>query len=146
MPKPVSGEWVDDEFAGLANAGLSKVVSLLETQEAKELSLADEKQLCEKHGLAFEQFSIKDRGIPKDTLGYLALVKRLLCEVEAGGNIAVHCRAGIGRAGMLATSILVSGGLTVDAAFAQVSAKKRISVPDTEEQIEFIHSISAELS
>ena len=51
MAKPVAGEWIDDEFSGLANSGLSQVVSLLEEREAIEVGLGDEERLCEKHGL-----------------------------------------------------------------------------------------------
>ena len=37
MAKPVSGEWIDDEFSGIAGAGILQVVSLLEYQESKNI-------------------------------------------------------------------------------------------------------------
>lgn len=146
MPKPVSGEWIDDEFAGLARAGLTKVVSLLEAHEAKEVGLEDEDKQCDKNKMEFLRFPIVDRGIPADLDGYIALVVALHEEIVGGASIAVHCRAGIGRAGMLAASVLVRSGLNSSDAFALVSKARRVTVPDTDEQIEFVENISSTLA
>jgi hypothetical protein len=45
MAKPVSGEWIKDEFKVIANRGINLIVSLLEEQESKEVGLADEQAL-----------------------------------------------------------------------------------------------------
>ncbi len=39
MAKPVSGEWIEDEFSGIANEGIDQIVSLLESHEAYEIGL-----------------------------------------------------------------------------------------------------------
>ncbi len=62
MAKPVAGEWIDDEFSSLANAGLHRVVSLLEPHEAYEVGLGDEESLCEKYGMSFVSCPVADCG------------------------------------------------------------------------------------
>lgn len=134
MAKPVSGEWVDDEFSGLSNAGIRQVVSLLEDHEAHEVGLADERQICEKHGLQFVSYPIPDRGLPATVSGFTDLAKAIYHETAGGLNTVIHCRAGIGRTGLLAAGVLLRAGFEVDEAFAQISERRGVEVPDTEEQ------------
>jgi len=49
MARPVPGEWIEDEFAGIAVFGIDSVISLLETDESIELGLSQERKLCEKN-------------------------------------------------------------------------------------------------
>ncbi len=63
MAKPVSGEWIEDEFSGIANWGIDRIVSLLEHHEAFEVGLGEEKQLAEKFKIEFIQYPIPDRGL-----------------------------------------------------------------------------------
>ena len=39
MAKPVSGEWIEDEFSGIAQFGINRIVSLLEEHESYEVAL-----------------------------------------------------------------------------------------------------------
>lgn len=49
MARPVPGEWIEDEFAGIAVFGIDSVISLLETDESIELGLGQERKFCEKN-------------------------------------------------------------------------------------------------
>ena len=62
MAKPVAGERIDDALSGIANSGLSGVVSSLEDHEAFEVGLDNEQDLCEKHGLRFVSYPIRIAG------------------------------------------------------------------------------------
>ncbi|HBL43909.1 MAG TPA: protein tyrosine phosphatase, partial [Planctomycetaceae bacterium] len=64
MARPVAGEWIDDEFAGIARLGISHIVSLLEAQESIEIGLEDEPRLAEQHGMLFTSFPVADRCLP----------------------------------------------------------------------------------
>jgi len=44
MAKPRTGDWIEDEFAGLSASGIHLVVSLLEPMEADELGLKNENE------------------------------------------------------------------------------------------------------
>lgn len=138
MAKPVPGEWIDDELSGLFNAGLRQVVSLLEDREAYELGLAEENKLCQKHGLSFVSYPIPDRGLPPTVKGFKELTKSIYHESAGGRSTVVHCRAGIGRTGLVAAGVLLHAGFGVEEAFDHISKRRGVDVPDTQEQREWL--------
>lgn len=117
--------------------GIDKIVSLLEPDEAADLGLVGEAAACSGHGIDFAQFSIPDRGVPE--LGaFRSLVEKLIHDLNAGTNIAIHCRAGIGRTGILASCILIRSGVEAEQAIRQISMARGVNIPDTEKQMEYI--------
>jgi protein-tyrosine phosphatase len=112
MPRPRNGEWLADEIAGFRGAGIDTVVSLLEAQEVRELCLGDEPSLCEAAGMQFVSFPVADRGVPSNPAAFAPLVGALVRQLRSGDAVAIHCRAGIGRSGLLAGCVL--GSLGVD--------------------------------
>jgi protein-tyrosine phosphatase len=134
MAKPVAGEWIEDEFSGLAKSDLRQVVSLLEDHEAFEVGLNDEARLCEQYGLKFVSYPIVDRGLPATVAGFAEFTKRLYHEVAGGLNTVIHCRAGIGRTGLVAAGVLLHAAFDVDEAFKHISDRRGVEVPDTDEQ------------
>lgn len=140
MAKPVSGEWIEDEFVGFARLGIDKIVCLLEDLEQQEVGLASEEALCIKNSIEYISFPIPDRGLP-NTDQAITLVEQLLSEIRAGKHIAIHCRAGIGRTGIIAGAVLVKSGLTAQDALALITEARGVQVPDTEEQENWLGSI-----
>lgn len=138
MARPVPGEWIDDEFAGIARLGISHIVSLLEDQEAIEIGLEEEPQLAEKHGMQFTSFPIADRCLPESAATFADFTRTLYRGILMGSHTVVHCRAGIGRAGMTAAGILLQHGLKTSEAFELISKQRRVPVPDTPEQYHWI--------
>ncbi len=139
MAKPVAGEWVDEEFSGLARAGLEQVISLMEAREAQAVGLGDEQALCAKHGLRFVSYPIVDRGLPTDVVGFAGFVRQLYAEIAGGLSSVVHCRAGIGRTGLVAAAVLLHTGVSVDQALRHISSCRGVQVPDTDEQRDWLH-------
>jgi protein-tyrosine phosphatase len=138
MPRPGLDEPLVDTFADLAKLDIGIVVSLLESHETEELGLADEQALCESVGLTFRRFPIKDRGLPSDAWAVSRFSKWAHGKVITGCNVVFHCRAGIGRSGMMAASVLLHEGLTVRDAFTRISAARGLTVPDTPGQLEWV--------
>jgi protein-tyrosine phosphatase len=62
-----------------------------------------------------------------------------------GKKVAIHCRASIGRSGMIAACILVCRGIDADTAFAVISQARTVSVPDTDEQRQWVVRFSERL-
>ncbi len=145
MAKPVAGEWIEEEFAGLANADVHHVVSLLERAESFDVGLENEQAECESKGIAFTSFPIKDRGLPISVGEFGAHTKNLSQAIENGQNTVVHCRAGIGRSGLVAAGVLLHWGHDVNQAFERVSKARGVRVPDTEEQYQWLERNAREL-
>lgn len=145
MAKPVSGEWIEDEFSGIANRGINRIVSLLEKHEAFEVGLEAEQELAEKYEMEYISYPILDRGLPTSIKGYLEFTKRLYHEAAGGLHTVVHCRAGIGRTGIIAAGVLLHCGFEPEDAFQCVSKKRGAVVPDTQEQIEWVVKSYAEM-
>lgn len=133
-PRPRTGEWIDDEFAGWRRDGVNVVVSLLEPHEARDLDLADEARLCAECGLDYIAFPIADRGVPERHETVRELADALVAELRAGRGVVVHCRAGIGRSGLIAACVLSRLGHAPAAAFAMLGRARGTLVPDTDAQ------------
>jgi protein-tyrosine phosphatase len=138
MPRPLGGERLTDEIVELKTAGVTAVLSLLEPSEAQELELLHERDLCAANSIAFLSFPIPDRGLPQDETAFAALCKRLAEAVLAGGSVAIHCRAGIGRSSLAAAKILAHAGVGGTQALALISHARHLTVPDTDEQRRWI--------
>lgn len=138
MAKPVSGEWIEDEFSGISNWGIDRIISLLEKHEEFEVGLSEERQLAEKNDMEFISYPIPDRGLPISVSEYLNFTKRIYHGAAAGLHTVVHCRAGIGRTGLIAAGVLLHCGFDPRDAFKHISKKRGVVVPDTEEQIDWV--------
>jgi protein-tyrosine phosphatase len=140
MAMPASGESIEEEFAGLRVLGISHVVSLLEDDEQKDVGLNDEELLCERNGMRFTSFPIIDRDVPQKADG-LALTSALHQDIEDGEHVVIHCRAGIGRTGLIASAVLVSAGHSPDEAIHMVSFARGVLIPETDEQDRWVRSL-----
>jgi protein-tyrosine phosphatase len=138
MPRPRSGEWLTDEIAGWDRLGVQTVVSLLEPHEVRDLDLANEESLCLAANLKFVSFPIPDRGVPSNLVEFAKLVAKIEQRLRSGESVAVHCRAGIGRAGLLGACILDAFGVDPDSAFGMLSRARGVTVPDTGAQIAWV--------
>jgi len=104
MPKP-SGEWLSEDIVHYSVVGVTDIISLLRDDEVEELHLKNEPEVCSAAGIEFVRLPIKDRGLPEIApLKHLA--KQAAERISNGKSVAVHCRAGIGRAGLLTCCIL----------------------------------------
>jgi protein-tyrosine phosphatase len=138
MARPRGGEWLEDEVASWSRSGVGVVVSLLTPDEVADLDLADEAELCRKRGIQFLAFPIADRTAPLSKDATLALLTKIADHLASGRNLAIHCRHGIGRAGLLGACLLILSGLDPEAAIERVSAARGCPVPETAEQRKWI--------
>lgn len=141
MARPRGGEWLDDEVLGWKRLGIGVVASLLHRYEEDELSISKEATFCAAHGIEFMSFPIKDRGLPEPARAFFEFADSITSRVRKGTAVAVHCRAGIGRAGLTAGSVLLRLGVPSRDVFSLVSKARGLVVPDTAAQIEWFHSV-----
>lgn len=145
MPRPRAGDWLVDEIAGWRDAGIGLVISLLEHHEANELGLLAEAEECNKHGIEFISFPIVDRSVPSSYRDVRALVARIVTALQSNQSVGIHCRAGIGRSGLVAACVLLELGLPFADVFPALTLARRTSVPDTSEQFEWVRKFSNEM-
>ena len=134
LGRPRPGEWLADEIADWAAAGVTDVVSLLEGFEVRETGLLEEAGLTRQAGVSLERFPIPDRGVPVSIYATRRLWTHLAEKIRGGAAVGIHCRASIGRAGMIATGTLVELGVPLVDAWTRTSAARGKVVPDTDQQ------------
>ena len=144
VPRPRGGDWLDDEMRALKDAGFDLVVSLLTRDESQELGLDQETSVSREHGLQFCQFPIRDLGVPDSSAAAQEFIGKLHDALTAGKKVAIHCRQGIGRSGLIGSSLLVMSGINPAKAFRLVSAARGLPVPETPEQRDWVVELSRE--
>lgn len=145
-PRPRGGDWLGDEIRGWHEAGIDVVVSLLTPEEASELDLEGEATAVREYGARYRAFPISDRDVPASRSAFRDLVSDVVRELSAGRNVVIHCRQGIGRAGLVATGVLVASGLDPDAAVTRVSTARGRPVPETPAQRHWLDEFADELN
>jgi protein-tyrosine phosphatase len=119
------------------------VVSLLEAEESSQLGLLEEASAAQANGVRFVSFPIPDRGVPASSADVPKLMAETLGALEQGENVAVHCRQSIGRAGMIAAGVLIASGTKPDEAIGTVSRARGLTIPETEEQRDWVRRLSS---
>lgn len=141
MPRPRGEDWLEDEILSLRQQEVFTLVSLLEKTEINELGLGQEAELCDKTGIEYVNFPIKDRGIPTDTKAALKLVNEITNTLKKGRLVVIHCRMGIGRSSIMAVAVMVTLGFSVNTVFEQISTIRGLAMPDTKEQVDWLFEL-----
>ncbi len=141
--RPRGDDWLGDETKRWHQDGVQTVLSLLTQEEESELGIQDEAKEVRKQGMKFISFPIPDRGIPSSKTAAVEMLDEVHEELQRGKNVLVHCRQGIGRAGMIAASLLVLDGAEPEAAIKKVSNARGVPVPETPDQEQWIYRLPA---
>ena len=136
--RPRGGDSLPDELLHIRDAGIKTVVSMLEHWEADYLGLDHEGKLAEQIGLNFLAYPIQDGAIPTDKTSFRRLINGLAARVCSGEAVGVHCRGCIGRSTIVAACILIHLGWNAETALGAIESARGCSVPDTEEQRDWI--------
>jgi protein-tyrosine phosphatase len=123
--------------------GVTEVVCLTSLDEI-EGKAPEYARAVQRNNLPWQQvmFPIVDFGVPSDRAALLALVTGIAADLRSGVNILLHCAAGVGRTGVVASCVLVALGLTLDEATRRVEAAG--SHAERPEQVELIQWVASQ--
>jgi len=138
MPHPRGGDWLEEEIIALKQAGVEVLVSLLTPQEEAYFRLQEEESYAVQHGMKFISFPIIDMTVPDSQNATLDLVDKINSALKDDKGVAIHCRAGIGRSGMITAAVLLGQGKKVEFSFETVSQARGIPVPETLQQAQWV--------
>ena len=138
MARPCGDEYLCDEVEAWREANVNVVVSLLEAAEVRELGLSQEAALCAEYSIQFCSFPIPDRGVPDSARDFENFVEGLCQAVLAGKTVVIHCRAGIGRTGLVAGCLIYRLGVPLKNVFNVLSRSRGTPMPDTDAQVEWV--------
>ncbi len=144
--RPRGGEWLDDEIENWRRDGIDAVLSFLTHEEEADLDLTAEASTATAHGIMFWSFPILDRQVPDSETGLAQSLSKIDAALWAGRNVVLHCRQGVGRAGMVAACLFVMNGSEPESAVRSLSAARGVQVPETAEQRQWIDQHAGTLS
>ena len=144
--RPRGGDWLEEELREWRQAGIDVVVSLLAPEEAVDLDLEQERAHSEAIGIDFHSFPIVDRSVPPRDADIPRFLREIDARLRRGRNVVVHCRQGVGRAGLVAATLLIERGLSPEEAIRRVGAARRVPVPETEEQRLWVENFAVDLA
>lgn len=137
-PRPRGGQWLAGDIEAWRAAGVDSVISLLDGVEERDLELEEEALLCRASGIEFISFPIRDRGVPTSPDATASLIDWVVSDLRRGLGVAIHCRLGIGRSGLIAGCVLRALGHAHETVFPILSRARGLPVPDTEQQAEWV--------
>ena len=127
--------------------GTDVLVSLMEDWEMAELRMADLPRRADELGILVRRFSIVDVSTPRknEALAFDELIDAIADDLASGRNVAVHCRAGLGRSGLVAACVLVRDGTPPEDAIRHVRAH-RFGAIQTRGQESYVHTYSVRIA
>lgn len=140
--KAMTGEWhrdIDLDLLAIKAWGAQLLISLIEPFEFKELGIETLPDRTAAHGLDWIGLPIKDGDAPDhrflrqwETLG-----PSLVRTISSGGRVVVHCKGGLGRAGTIASLLLIQSGAATSAeqAIARVREVRPGAIETFEQEV-----------
>lgn len=113
------GEILGDDLQVIRSWGASVVVTLLDDFELHSLCGREKfRQQVEAHNMIWLHMPVTNRGTPDERFDkqWTAAAPSLCSLLRKGKRIVIHCKEGIGRAGLIATRLLVELGVPVEEA------------------------------
>jgi ADP-ribosyl-[dinitrogen reductase] hydrolase len=99
-------------------------------------------------GVHYVRKPIRDHGLPEDPAQMAEILTTIEHALVANRRVYLHCRAGIGRTGMVVACFLMQRGLAAEDALDEANrlwqrcarAREWPSIPETDEQVEYVRS------
>jgi protein-tyrosine phosphatase len=131
----------------LATAGAGAVLTLMPTEEIQRNQVVDLPLLCAELDLQWFHLPIEDDHAPEQEFQSAWQLSKMQIHalLDAGKSIAIHCKGGSGRTGLVAAQILLERGLLIDEVIEQVRAIRPTALQVPAHQI-YIKQVAQQLS
>ena len=134
-----TGSWhrdLDLDLDAVKNWGASLLLTLVEQKELEQLRVPGLGQAAEVRNIQWLHLPIKDYHTPDSSFEqswatYGAKIRQLL---RGGSDIVVHCKGGLGRAGMIAARLLVELGVPPEKAIKSVRAVRKGAIETADQE------------
>jgi|JI8StandDraft_2_1071088.scaffolds.fasta_scaffold05738_3 protein-tyrosine phosphatase len=113
---------IDDALLALKASGAKAVVTLTPHEEMERLGVPTLGERCSAHGLAWFHLPIGDDDAPGHAFEaeWSQALPHIRSLIGAGDGVAIHCRGGSGRTGLIAARILASHGAPMEEVVAAI--------------------------
>ena len=137
-----TGAWARDlaiDLDAIADWGARLVLTLVEPAELVALKVPNLGQEVERRGMSWRHLPIVDYSVPDAAFEDAWLVEgaEMRALLRNGRDMVVHCKGGLGRAGMIAGRLLVELGMPPDDAIRMVRRARQGAI-ETPSQLEVI--------
>lgn len=139
QPNAMTGAWareLDVDLETIAAWGAKAVVTLVETHELIALRVEGLGTSVAAYGMRWFHLPIRDVSAPGSSFeeAWAAAGSQLRDILIDGGDVFVHCKGGLGRAGTVAARLLVELGVAPKQAVANVRAARPGAIQTTEQE------------
>lgn len=132
----------------LQQAGASAVLTLLPASELAQLQVNDLGHCCARLGLAWFHCPIGDDQAPAHEFFTAWQQQRtaIMALLDRGQTLAIHCKMGSGRTGLIAAQILIERGVSAADAYQQVKALRphAITAPSHQQYFQTLSPMAGE--
>lgn len=138
---------LDLDLDAVKNWGACMALTLIEDHEFEMLHVRGLGEGLRKRGIEWHHLPIADLRTPDDVFHelWLSSGSAAVRVLRAGGKVLVHCRGGLGRAGMVACVLLMELGASSKEALQDVR-RARPGTVETAAQERYLHSYTPRLA
>jgi hypothetical protein len=139
-----TGAWARDlevDVDAIRAWGADIVITLVTPAELSALKVERLGRALRSRGIRWLHLPIEDYSVPTPAWEdvWRAVRDDVHAALDRGGRILVHCKGGLGRAGLVAALLLVERGETPQAAIRKVRAARSPDAIETAEQEMYLH-------
>jgi protein-tyrosine phosphatase len=129
-PAASTGAWARDlalDLDAIAAWGANLVLTLVEPAELAALQVPHLGQEVQRRGMQWRHLPIVDYSVPTEIFEQRWQTEgpHIRALLRGGNDVLVHCKGGLGRAGMIAARLLVELGMPPDDAIRNVRRARR---------------------
>ena len=139
-PSTFGGTWDRDLAQDLeliqASFAPEAIITLMPAYELVEAGVAGLGQAVSDLGIRWHHLPINDMEAPDKEFEqtWKEALPEIICAVQNGDNVLVHCRGGLGRSGTVAAVILIELGMAAENAVAIVRAARPGAIENSEQE------------